>query len=277
MPEGNLTIALISEVFYSDDGLERLMQRLGDAKELGAELAVLPELPLNHWSPATREPSPEDAELPCGLRAAMLAAAARAYRIGLLGGAIVIDPESGKRFSTALAFDETGVAVGSWQKLHVPQHPGFWETSHYEPGIRLPQVTTAFSLAVGVQICSDANRPEGTHLLGALGAEVILCPRATVEETFPRWKTVLTANALTSCTYVLSVNRPETELGVPFGGPSIAIDPYGRVLLETADRVAVVRLERRVLEQAHHEYPGDLAVRSRLYAEGWSAVSGKAA
>jgi N-carbamoylputrescine amidase len=272
-----MTVALISEVFYTDDGLERLMQLLGDAKELGADLALLPELALNRWAPATREPSPGDAEPPGGPRAKILSAAARAYRIGLLGGTIIIDPVSGKRFSTALAFDETGLPVGSWQKLHVPQHPGFWEASHYEPGVRLPQVTTAFGMAVGVQICSDANRPEGSHLLGALGAEVILCPRATVEDTFARWKTVLTANALTSCTYVLSVNRPELEMGVPFGGPSIAIDPAGRVVLESTEPVAVVRIERHVVEQAHRDYPGELAIRSRLYAEGWSVVSGKAA
>jgi len=237
MPEGNLTVALISEVFFSDDGLERLLQRLAEAKELGAELAVLPELPLNHWVASAQEPSADDAEPPDGPRARMLAAAARAYRIGLLGGVILIDPLSGKRHSTALAFDETGVLVGSWQKLNVPQRPGFWEASHYEPGTRLPQVATAFGLAVGVQLSSDADQPDGTQLLDRLGAEVILCPGVIVPVTLPR----------SSGAYVLSVNRPLAEFGVAFGCFSMAIDPDRRVLLESTDPVAVVRLDRRIV------------------------------
>jgi hypothetical protein len=52
--------------------------------------------------------------------------------------------------------------------------PGFWETSHYEPGTAAPARIDAFGLPIGVQICSDANRPEGSHLLGAQGAQAIL-------------------------------------------------------------------------------------------------------
>ena len=59
-----LRIALISEVFHAADGQERLHQRLGEAHDLGAELAVLPELPLNPWSPVTKEARDEDAEPP---------------------------------------------------------------------------------------------------------------------------------------------------------------------------------------------------------------------
>jgi predicted amidohydrolase len=35
----------------------------------------------------------------------------------------------------------------------------------------------------GIQVCSDVNRPEGSLLLGALGAEAIVCPRATEAAT----------------------------------------------------------------------------------------------
>ncbi len=63
----NRTIALISDVFWQEDGADRLASRLEEACSMGAQVAVLPELPINPWSPATRTPRPEDAEGPDGL------------------------------------------------------------------------------------------------------------------------------------------------------------------------------------------------------------------
>ena len=136
----------------------------------------------------------------------------------------------------------------------------------------MPSVIEGFGLRFGVQICSDINRPEGSHLLGALGAEAIFNPRATERQTYPRWRVVFIANALTSTAYVLSVNRPAPEQGVLIGGPSIAVAPDGEVLVETTDPVALVRLERSRVERARREYPGYLPVRADLYARGWSRL-----
>jgi predicted amidohydrolase len=157
--------------------------------------------------------------------------------------------------------------------VHVPDEPGFWESLHYEPGDRPPVRIDHFAMPLGVQICSDVNRPTGSLQLGALGAELIVVPRATEATTFEPWRTVMQANALTSCCYVVCVNRPRPELGVPFGGPSIAIAPDGEVLTETAETLCVVELSRQVARRARAEYPGYLAEPAGLYAEGWRAVS----
>src|SRR5215210_5525960 len=67
----------MSDVFSSSDGEGRLGVRLREARALGAEIAVLPELPLDAWAPATDQPSDEDAEPPDGRRQQALARAAR--------------------------------------------------------------------------------------------------------------------------------------------------------------------------------------------------------
>ncbi len=267
-----LTIALISDVFVDEHGGDRLRAALEEARLRGARIAVLPELPFNPWSPASTEPSESDAEPPEGPRHQLMARVARDVGIGLVGGAIVRDPASGRRHNSALMFDATGSLVGRYQKVHLPDENGFRETLHYQPGDGLPSVADAFGLRVGVQICSDINRPEGSHLLGAMGAEVILNPRATEAATFGRWRTVLVANALTSGAYVLSVNRPRFEQGVPLGGPSFAVSPTGEVLLETSATLALVTLYRSVVEAARAAYPGYLATRADLYARGWQQV-----
>ena len=272
--DGKLTVALISEVFWEPDGTARLRERLAEASDRGADLAVLPELPLNRWSPSTKTPRDEDAEAMDGERATTQAEAAAEAGIGLVGGIIHRDAD-GRRTSRALVFDSRGKLVATYEKLHLPEEEGFWETSHYEPGTEAPKRIDAFGVPIGVQLCSDNNRPEGTHLLGAQGVVATINPRASEERTYQRWKTVWRANALTSCCYVLSVNRPHPEEGVLIGGPSVVIDPNGNAVVETTDTLALVTLDAGVVAGARRTYPGHLPVRARLYADAWAEIAGR--
>jgi len=271
--DGRLTVALVSEVFFEADGVRRLQDRLLEVAGRGADLALLPELPLNRWRPSSKNAVGEDAEGEDGARTQAMAEAARQARIGLVGGIIHRDPSTGRRTSRTITFDASGAIVARYEKLHLPEEPGFWETSHYEPGSEPPHRVDAFGLPIGIQVCSDTNRPEGSHLLGADGAAAILIPRATEERTYQRWKLVFRANALTSCAYVLSVTRPWPEDGVLIGGPSVAVDPSGNVLLETTDTVALVTLDAVVVRKARSEYPGYLPVRADLYAGAWREIA----
>jgi predicted amidohydrolase len=264
---------MISEVFWEPDGPARLAERLREAADRGADLALLPELPLNPWRPATKEARDEDAEPMDGRRATAQAEAAKEAGIGLVGGIIHRDAATGRRTSRALVYDANGNLTATYEKLHLPEEPGFWETSHYEPGTEAPRRIDAFGLPIGVQICSDNNRPQGTHLLGGQGAMAVLVPRASEERTYPRWKVVFRANAMTSATYVLSVNRPAPEGGVLLGGPSVAVDPNGEIMVETTDRLALAHLDAAAIHSARVAYPGYLPVRSGLYADAWDAVA----
>ena len=271
--DGKLTVALVSEVFWEADGAQRLRQRLAAAAERGADLAVLPELPLNPWRPATKEAQDDDAEPMDGTRATAQREAAREAGIGLVGGIIHRDEATRRRTSRALVIDRAGQIRATYEKLHLPEEPGFWETSHYEPGTSTPQRIDAFGVPIGVQICSDNNRPEGTHLLGAQGAMASLVPRASEEKTYQRWKTVFRSNAMTGCLYVLSVNRPHPEAGVLLGGPSVAFDPNGELLLETTEQLALVTLDAKTVTDARRAYPGYLPIRARLYADAWEEIA----
>ena len=269
MSPTELRVALVTDVFPDEADAARLEDRLRAARDLGADLAVLPELPLNPWVPLTRQPSHTDAEDPRGPRHRLLAAAARDAGLAVLGGAIVRDPRAGRRHNTALLFGADGEPVLHYRKVHLPDEEGYWEAHHYDPGGRVHTPARLAGWGIGVQICSDVNRPQGSGALAAMGAEAILVPRATPPETWARWELVLRANSVTSCAYVISVNRPGARSGGVIGGPSVAIGPNGGVLLETTEPVAVVTLERAALDAARKEYPGYLDVRSRVYADAW--------
>jgi predicted amidohydrolase len=272
MKNDTLTLAVITEVFPEPDDWHRLGPLLDEARELGAGLAVLPELPLNPWSPATRVPRSDDAEEVDGPRQKVLASAAADSGVAVLGGAIIKDPDTGIRHNTALLYDASGSCLARYKKIHLPEEDGFWETSHYEPGWEPPTVISGLPLKIGLQICSDANRPTGFQLLGAMGAHVVLAPRCTPPQTYERWKLVLRANAVTSGCYVVSSNRPGSGPDGLIGGPSIVVSPSSEVLLETEDRLSLVELSVSVVEKAREEYPGYLKVFPDVYAKGWQGV-----
>lgn len=268
------TVALIRDVFHTPDAGERLRERLREAKSRGAEVALLPEIAMNPWSPATRSRRPDDAEAPGGPRHAMQAGAAKEAGIGLVGAAIVEDKTTKVRRNTALVFNNRGELIHSYAKMHVPEEEGFWETSHYSPGERMAEPFDAFPMRMGVQICSDNSRPEGAHVLAALGAEAILIPRATVGGLYERvWKPIWRANALVGGCYVLSVNRPSPEQGIPLSGASIVVAPDGEVVLESFDPISLFTLERTRVEAARRDYPAYLMIHPRRYAEAWTEVA----
>lgn len=267
-----MNIAMITDVFFDDPEGKRLRSRLAEARDSGAELAVLPELPLDPWIPATRDADPGDAEPPRGPRHRLQAEAAAAAGIAVLGGAIIRDPATGDRHNTALLFDDAGELCASYRKVHLPYEEDFWEAAHYVPGAEPPRVIDNLALPIGIQICSDANRTSGCHLLSAQGATAIFVPRATPAESWRRWRLVLRADAVTSAAWLVTVNRPPTGENSPIGGPSAVIAPDGEVVCETTDPVAVVALDGGAAAAARRSYPGYLDFKPEVHQEGWGRL-----
>jgi predicted amidohydrolase len=273
MSNVSLTVALITEVFVNDPEGLRLGQRLLEARERGAELAVLPELPMDPWIPKRREPDPADAEGPGGQRHRAMAAAAARTGVAVLGGAIVRDPATGNRQNAALLFGVDGSLIAAYSKVHLPFEMDFWEAAHYRPGTDPPRAITGLPLTVGIQICSDANRTSGCHLLAAQGAAVIFVPRATPEASWDRWRLVLTADAVTSAAWIVTVNRPPEGDPSPIGGPSAVISPTGAVVAESRGGVLIAELDQQTVDRARADYPGYLDFQPGVHARGWSNLA----
>lgn len=263
-------MALLSEVFHGEGAAERLATWLDRARTLSVQLVVLPELALDPWIPATRELRDEDAELADGPRRRMVMAAAREFGVAVLGSAIVRDPSTGQRYNQAFLVDGTGAERGRYSKLHIPQEPGFWETDHYAPGPETFSLMGLHGVPLGIQICSDINRPQGTHILAARGARLVLHPRATESDSFDHWRLVMRATARTATVWIASVNRPRPEQGVSLGGPSVVVDPTGEVVAEGYQTLMHWDIDTSRNEEASRTYPGYLGVRSDVYANAWN-------
>ena len=100
----------------------------------------------------------------------------------------------------------------------------------------------------------------------------MIVPRATPAETWPRWRLVLRADAVTSAAYVVTVNRPSPDSASPIGGPSAVIGPDGEVIIETTERLTVVRLDQQAVARARADYPGYLDYHPEVHERGWESV-----
>ena len=263
-----LHLALIAKTFPTESN--ELDKTLKIAKEKGGEVALLPECPAQTWIAATKNISDTDAEPMGGPRETRQAAAARSAEIALLGGSIEICKE-GNRLNTAVFWDSKGNEKLRYSKMHIPDEPGFREAAHYNPSGARIRCTEHAGWRIGVQICSDNQRPTGCQMLAALGCDLILNPRATERTFLETWITIWRANAITTGCWIASVNRPEPESGVPLGGPSVLIDPFGKVQMFD-DPLTVVSLERQRVLDARRSYPGYLAIPSDSYANLWKEI-----
>lgn len=269
-----MKVALISEVY--PDGYDALVSDLEAAASAGAGLAMLPECGAQGWAPGRDRADDADAEPAGGPRESWQSRAARTAGVALLGGGIERCAD-GRRRNAAVLWDASGVERLRYHKVHIPDEPGFREARHYEPGLEGPAVVEFGGLRLGVQICSDNQRPDGAMMLAAQGADCILNPRATEVGLLDRWKTIWRANAMVTGCWILSVNRPRPEPGTPLGGPSVVVDPMGGIRLESTERISIVDVDPEVVAEARSVYPGYLAVPTDTYARAWADIAPRAA
>ncbi len=253
----DLKVVLLSQISPSLDCLTGLAER-------GADLVVLPELPFQPWYPAQRKSSELVVSEPCSRQAELAAQAG----LAVLGGGL-----SGGQ-NVACLWDSKGQRQLSYAKMHRPQEPGFWECDYFEPGQYPPKVCDALGFPLGVQLCSDIQRPFGASFLQAQGCGAILLPRATEVGTYEHWKLVIRATARMHATYVATVNRPQPEGGVPLGGPSLLVDPHGRVVAEGTEDELWCDLKVSQVVEARAGYPGYLESPLQVYADSWGKLAG---
>ncbi|HYA00430.1 MAG TPA: carbon-nitrogen hydrolase family protein [Candidatus Binatia bacterium] len=228
---------------------------VAEAVAAGAAIVVLPEFTPRRWFAG--EPGRlEDLVPPPGAVAAWAAELARRHRCHL--HCTDIEAGAGRRYNTARLHGPSGCAL-MHRKRHLPDEPGFRETSWYSPGTAAPATGEAAGARIGALTCSDAMFPEEARGLGRLGCEVILVPRATPAEpaSMRRWSVMLRADAIVSGAYVISVNRVGREGPVEFAGRSMVVAPDGEVIAELgpAPALKIVDLDLAAARAAKAEYP----------------------
>ena len=170
----------------------QVVQRLGalmrEARQMGCDLIVYPELALTTFFPRwyIEDQDEIDAyferEMP-GPETGPLFELARTLGVGFYLGYAELAVEAGQthRYNTSILVDKTGGIVGKYRKVHLPGHAEHepWrefqhlEKRYFEPGKDFP-VFQAFGGVFGMAICNDRRWTETYREMGVQGVEMIL-------------------------------------------------------------------------------------------------------
>ncbi|HJQ57802.1 MAG TPA: N-carbamoyl-D-amino-acid hydrolase [Vineibacter sp.] len=241
------------------DVVERLIAQLREAKRMGCELVVFPELTLTTFFPRwwMEDQAEIDAfferEMP-GNETAPLFSEARQLGLGVCLGYAELAQEDGRirRFNTSILVERDGRMVGKYRKVHLPGHAEHepqrpfqhLEKRYFEPGNLGFPVFRAFGGIMGMCICNDRRWPETYRVMGLQGVEMVMLgyntplhnPPAPDHDEHSGFHNQLSmqAGAYQNGTWVVGVAKGGTEEGVPSLADSQIIAPSGKVVARAA-------------------------------------------
>ena len=164
-------IQMLVEAGELEANLDRAANRIAEAANNGATIALLPEAMDLGWT----DPSARDLafEIPGGKTCLALRKAARDNGIYVCAG--IIEKEGDKLYNAAVIIDPSGSVILQHRKINE------LDIAHdlYTLGDRLNVVPTPIG-TLGLYICADATAPGNalSNSLGLLGADIILSPCA---------------------------------------------------------------------------------------------------
>ncbi|MEW6266724.1 MAG: carbon-nitrogen hydrolase family protein [Thermodesulfobacteriota bacterium] len=269
----SLNLALIQYEIRSGwaENVARVESLLARASEMGADLAVLPEM---FVQPYDMNLVPERAEtIPGGRTCLELSRWAGSFGMALAGGSIAEKDENGRYFNTAMLWDQEGRLLARHRKVHLfdvdlPGGMSFRESAVFSPG-REVTVADCLGLRLGLAVCYDVRFPELFRLMALAGAELAVLPGAFNHVSGPaHWEMLLRNRAVENTMYVAGVSGL-SEPGAEYQawGHSLLVDPFGEVLnnLGREQGVALGLVDPARLEDVRARLPVLRQRRSEVY------------
>lgn len=204
--------------------LQRMLERLQQARSHGAELVVFPECALSGYCFQSRAEALPHAQTIPGPATEVFQAACQELGCWVVFG--LLETAGDRLFNAAALVGPEGV-VGSYRKVHLP----FLGVDRYtDYGDRPFTVHEVANLQIGLNICYDAGFPESARCLTLLGADLILLPTNWPPGAESVAEYAINTRSMENAVYFVAVNRVGVERGFRFIGHSRICDPLGRTL-----------------------------------------------
>ncbi|GLS99720.1 amidohydrolase [Sphingobium jiangsuense] len=255
-----------------------LADAIASAKRQGADMLFTPEMVGCIDQDRARATATLRDEAHDVVLATVREAAAREglwVHIGSLG---LKDERSDGRWSNrSFVIDAGGEIRARYDKIHLfdvdlPDGVSWRESSVYGPGERAVAVDTPWG-RIGLSICYDLRFADLYRRLSDAGATLLLVPAAfTVPTGRAHWETLLRARAIESAAFLLApAQTGRHEDGRETYGHSLAIDPWGEVLLDMGEEpgLALVDIDLARIDAVRARIP---VLTHRRMLEGGVAV-----
>ena len=156
-------------------------------------------------------------------------------------GSLAVRRADGRLANRAFVIDGTGAVRVRYDKLHLfdvdlPSGESWRESAAYAAGDAAVVVETPLGL-LGLTICYDLRFPDLFRALSDAGATLFAVPSAFTRPTgAAHWEVLLRARAIEAGAFVLAAAQTGVhEDGRATWGHSLAVDPWGEVLLDMGE------------------------------------------
>ncbi len=235
-------------------------QHAREAKRAGADVVVFPELSLTGY--LLRDQVSDVALARSSPTFRKLAGLSRS--IDFVAG--YVEEAPGHLYFNAAGYFSRGRLVHLHRKAHLPTYGMFDEGRDFAAGDRIRSFRARFGPA-GILVCEDVWHPMSAWLLAQQGAEVLFALSSGPTRgarpgrgitSVAIWHDLLRVTAQFQTSFVVYVNRVGVEDGLGFGGGSVVVDPFGRIVATVPaleEGMAVADLDGEVLRRARTAYP----------------------
>lgn len=252
------------------ENLEKANQMIKNAKSLGAQIVVLPEMfcCLYQNDSFLKYKESENGEI-----SRFLSQIAKTNNVYLIGGSIPEAAENDRIYNTCLIFDQEGTRIGKHRKVHlfdvqIENGQQFKESDVFTPGNQLTLIDTVFG-RLGIMICFDIRFPEWSRMLTLEGAQVIIAPSAFNMTTGPaHWQMTFKARALDNQVFFIGCSPARNmESEYVSYGHSIITSPWGDVVAECGhgEEIIVQQIDLEYINKIRRQLPLLNSRRKDLY------------
>ena len=176
-------------------------------------------------------------------------------------------------YDTVVLIDSKGEISSVYRKLHLYDALGFKESDKMMAGNMIEKPVKTSVGNIGLMICYDIRFPEMSRILTVKGANVLVLPSAWVHGVMKEehWQTLLKARAIENGLYIIAPD----QVGNIFSGRSMAVDPFGVVLLDMGNRegMEVVELDKSRVQKVRELLPLLKNRRTDVYGDNISVFS----
>ena len=200
---------------------------------------------------------------------------AKRFGLWVVAGTIPIKGEGVKTRASCMVYDEKGLRVARYDKIHlfdvsVSEHETYKESAAIEPGNQLVVVDTPVG-RMGLSVCYDLRFPELFQQLLFKGAQLFSVPSAFTEATgLAHWEVLLRARAIENLCYVLAPNQGgHHESSRHTFGHSLVVEPWGKVIaqMDTGPGLVVADIDLHRLEPQYQPLSRPFQTLSHLAQE----------
>lgn len=239
--------------------LDKAESMIARAADMGAEIAVLPEV---FNGPYDTSCFADYAEPIPGPTYDFLSQSACRNSIILLGG-FIEKAQDGQLYNTSFIFDEEGNFLGRHRKVHlfdidIPGQITFKESAVLSAGQDITVVDYK-NLHIGMMICYDSRFIELARAMTLKGANLFIIPAGFNRTTGPlHWDLIMRSRAVDNQVFVLAAGsafNPHTSYQA--WGHSMIVDPWGKIIAQTGDNedIVLAELDLDEIDKVRREIP----------------------